>query len=150
MWWKTNHYIGPVHVVLAMAMVAVHNHQTSCFSWVDADGVIPSCQVWQFWVDSITRRWSSWLKFWEQFCENRKKGFFQSICYIVAVRKLNLGQTLGFTRVNEAFVSLPCKVITNGTHAQAKTRGTKIGWVKSIPYTNLTAAKCDENFFLCV
>ena len=53
---KTNHYIGPVHVVLDMAMVAVHNHQTSCFSWVDADGVIPSCQVWQFWVDSITRR----------------------------------------------------------------------------------------------
>ena len=99
MWWETNHYIGPVHVVLDMAMVAVHNHQTSCFSWVDADGVIPSCQVWQFWVDSITQRWSPWLKFWEQFCENRKKGFFRSICYIVAVRKLNLGQTLGFTRV---------------------------------------------------
>jgi len=26
------------------------------YMMVDADGVIPSCQVWQFWVDSITRR----------------------------------------------------------------------------------------------
>ena len=24
---------------------------------------------------SITGRWSLWVKFWEQFCENRKKGF---------------------------------------------------------------------------